>query len=85
MQIGITKVEGLARYSTVSKTIFVYNAINPDTSTQHGRPIAVRYYPDNGIFKTSYFSFPLYLMDNSEGQVQQVFDVMLSWFLNEDN
>ncbi len=82
-QYGISKVEGLARYSNISETMYTFDAINPDTSSQHGRPIAVRYYPENGIYKTSYFCFPIYLMDDSEGDVQHVFDVMLSWFLDE--
>lgn len=83
-QYGVSKVEGLARYSNISETMFIYNAINPDTSSQHARPVAVRYYPENEIYKTSYFCFPLSLMDNSGGDVQHVFDVMLSWFLDEE-
>lgn len=84
-QYGISKVEGLARYTNISETMYAYDAINPDTSSQHGRPVAVRYFPENGIYKTSYFCFPLYLMDDSEGTVQHVFDVMLSWFLDESD
>jgi hypothetical protein len=84
-QYGINKVEVFERNSVNSHTLFTYNAANPDTMVEFQyRPCAVVYQPNNQVYKTSYFSFPLYLMDNSEGQVQTVFDVMLSWFLDEN-
>jgi hypothetical protein len=86
-QYGISKVESLERAGGIvnlSTTLFTYKAINPDTSQFNGLPVAVAYIPENNLFRTSYFSFPLYLMDNSNGEVQHVFDVMLAWFLNDE-
>lgn len=82
-QYGLNKVEVLVRYSVNSTTLFTYRAANPDTMQAFEyMPCAVRYYPENHVYKTSYFSFPLYMMDNSDGQVQTVFTDMLHWFLN---
>lgn len=83
-QYGLNKVEALVRYSVHSTTLFTYRAANPDTMQAFQlMPCAVRYYPENHVYKTSYFSFPLYMMDNSEGQIQAVFTDMLHWFLEE--
>jgi len=84
LQHGINKVEVLIRNSNLSSTIFTYEAANPDTMVQFQfSPCAVRYNPIHHIFKTSYFSFPLYMMDNSAGAVQATFTNMLAWFLEE--
>jgi hypothetical protein len=81
---GINKVEVLARHSAASRTLYTYNAANPDTMQDFQyMPCAVRNYPTNHVYKSSYFSFPLYMMDNSDGQVQAVFNEMLHWFLEE--
>jgi len=87
-QFNLSKVEVMARYSNNSTTLFTYEAINPDTSFQegwpiHAMPVAIRYRPSHGAFKTSIFTIPLYFMDNSGGEVQQVFSTMLAWFLND--
>jgi hypothetical protein len=84
-QVGIGKVEVLERYSNYSQSLFTFGAVNPDTSMFNDLPIAVVYTFPGGLYKTSYFSFPLYLMDNSEDQVQHVFDVMLAWFLTDES
>lgn len=83
-QYGISKVDVVERYGNRSTTLFTFGAINPDTSSYDNLPVAVVYSPASSLYKTAYFSFPLYLMDNSEGQVQHVFDVMLAWFLDEE-
>jgi hypothetical protein len=82
-QFGISKVDVVERHSALSQTLLTYGSVNPDTSAYEDYPIAVRYEPASHLYKTAYFSFPLYLMDNSDGKVQHVFDVMLAWFLNE--
>jgi hypothetical protein len=82
-QFGISKVDVVERTDNFSTTLFTYGAINPDTSRYDNLPVAIIHTPASGLYKTSYFSFPLYLMDNSEGQVQHVFDVMLAWFLDD--
>ena len=85
-QYGINKVSSLVRFSGYSQTLFTYNAAKPDTMPNFdGMPCAVKYFPENEIFKTSYFSFPLFFMDNSNGEVQAVFTDMLAWFLEEDD
>jgi len=84
-QYGLNKVEVLVRNSANSTTLYTYNAANPDTLQDFQyMPCAVRYYPGHHVFKSSYFSFPLYTMDNSEGQVQAIFTELLAWFLEED-
>jgi hypothetical protein len=83
-QFGISKVDVVERHSALSQTLLTYGSVNPDTSAYEDYPIAVVYQPASRLYKTAYFSFPLYLMDNSEGKVQHVFDVMLAWFLNEN-
>ena len=84
-QYGLNKVEVLVRNSARSVSLYTYNAANPDTMQDFQYlPCAVKYYPQHQVFKTSYFSFPLYAMDNSGGQVQAVFTDMLAWFLEED-
>jgi hypothetical protein len=81
-QYGINKVEALLRNGTHSTTLYTYNAANPDTMALfEAMPCAVRYYPTNHVFKSSYFSFPLILLDDSDGQVRAIFDDMLYWFL----
>ena len=83
-QHGVNKVEVLVRSSNASSTIFTYRAANPDTMEQFQfAPCAVRFYPNHHVFKSSYFSFPLYMMDNSSGAVQQTFTNMLTWFLED--
>ncbi|MCP4582324.1 MAG: hypothetical protein GY839_11980 [candidate division Zixibacteria bacterium] len=85
-QIGLNRVETLVRSSAFSSTLFTYNAANPDTMPAlfENMPCAVRYFPEHEVFRSAYFSFPLYFMDNSEGQVQTVFTDMLGWFFEED-
>lgn len=83
-QFGISKVEVLERVGGLSQSLFTFGSINPDTSRYENLPIAVRFEPSSHLYKTAYFSFPLYLMDNSEGKVQHIFDVMLAWFLEDE-
>jgi len=83
-QFGLNKVEVLVRNSNSSITMYTYNAANPDTMQGFQYlPCAVKYDPDHHVFKSSYFSFPLYAMDNSGGQVQEIFTDMLAWFLED--
>ncbi|NLI15318.1 MAG: hypothetical protein GX409_03420 [candidate division Zixibacteria bacterium] len=82
-QFGISKVDVVERSSGLSQTLFTFGSINADTSHYEDLPVAVRFEPTSRLYKTAYFSFPLYLMDNSEGQVQHIFDVMLAWFLDD--
>jgi len=83
-QYGLNKVEVFVRYTT-SVPLFTYQAAQPDTMQNfHDMPCALRFTPDHEVFKTSYFSFPLFMMDNSNGYVQEIFTDMLDWFLNED-
>jgi len=85
LQNGLNKVEAFIRNTARSRTLFTYEAALPDTMTAFQyKPVALRFEPEHELFKTSYFSFPLYMMDNSNGGVQTVFTDMLSWFLTED-
>jgi len=62
-----------------SETIYTYNSIFPNSSSFHGFPVATRY--DSGVFKTSYFSFPLYFI--KEPQAFLAMEEMLTWFFEE--
>lgn len=63
-----------------TESIYKFNAINPSVSgTFHNFPVAVR--RETATLKTSYFSFPLFMMDYDEAA--QIFDTMLTWFLSE--
>ncbi|MCD6163536.1 MAG: hypothetical protein J7K40_14140 [candidate division Zixibacteria bacterium] len=84
-QYGINKVDVFSRFSSHSEGLFKYQAAQPDTMIGfQNMPVALRFFPEHEVFKTSYFGFPLFLMDNSDGDVQDVFTNMLDWFLNED-
>lgn len=68
-------VDFTIRYSS-SQTLYVFRSLYPDTSSFHGFPVAVRY--DGGVFKSSYFSFPLYFFDDAS--TAEVSRQMLGWF-----
>jgi hypothetical protein len=42
--------------------------------------VASRYSADNDLFKTAFFGFPIYFMDNSENQMTDMFMAMIEWF-----
>jgi hypothetical protein len=63
-----------------SEALYKYIAVNPDTSSFHNFPVAMRYNP--GSYKTAYFSFPLYFIQYD--QALQVTTNMLDWFLREN-
>lgn len=73
---GLIGVDNLIRLNDNSETIYRYRALNPDTSHFHNFPVAVRY--DKGTYKTSYFAFPLYFIQQE--QAQAVVNQMLTWF-----
>jgi hypothetical protein len=63
-----------------TEALYRFNAINPGAiGTFHDFPVAVRRETDT--YKTSYFSFPLFLMEYDGAA--QIFNVMLDWFLEE--
>lgn len=76
--VALFGIGSLIRFGD-AETVYTFNSIDPDNSTYHEFPVAVRY--DAGTFKTSYFAFPLYFMD--EEASFQAADAMLSWFLDE--
>jgi hypothetical protein len=83
-QAGLGGVEVIERDSSYSQSLFTFGSVNPDTSVFEDLPIALVCQPRSGLYKTAYFAFPLYFMDNSGDEVQHVFDVMLAWFLDEN-
>ena len=70
-------VDFTIRYSS-SQTLYVFQSLYPD-SLFHGFPVAVRY--DGGVFKSSYFSFPLYFFDDAS--CAEVARQMLGWFFED--
>ncbi len=60
-----------------SEPLYTFQALDPFTSRFHAFPVAARY--DPGTYKTSYFSFPLYFIDQASAQT--VTSNMLEWFL----
>jgi hypothetical protein len=76
---ALPRVERIVRQLN-SETIFKFVSSNPDSvGTFHGFPVATR--RDNGIFKTSYFSFPFFFLPYS--QASTVFNDMMTWYLDE--
>jgi len=78
---ALPKVEFLI-LSSVSETETIYEFIsdNPSASgTFHQLPVAVRW--ETSTFKSSYFCFPLFLMEYDSAA--EAVDVMLEWFLEE--
>lgn len=61
------------------ETVYLYDALEPSTSSYQDFPVAVRY--DAGTYKTSYFAFPLYFIQDA-GAFQAA-EAMLNWFLTE--
>ncbi|MFO7810033.1 MAG: hypothetical protein R6V47_01505, partial [Candidatus Delongbacteria bacterium] len=47
--------------------------------------VATRYVAPGNIFKTAFFAMPTYFLDNSEGQINDMFNTMIDWFdINND-
>ena len=42
--------------------------------------VATRYIEEGNNFRTAFFTIPLYFMNNSEGQVSEMFSKMIKWF-----
>lgn len=61
-----------------SEPLYLFNALH-QTSLFHAFPVANRY--DSGTYKTSYFMFPLYFIEDQSAF--QLGDAMLEWFLGE--
>lgn len=61
------------------ETIYLYDALEPSTSSYQDFPVAVRY--DAGTYKTAYFAFPLYFIEDAAAF--QAAETMLDWFLQE--
>jgi hypothetical protein len=47
---------------------------------QRSGTVAARYAHESGIYKTAFFGFPLYFMDNSSNQMTDMFKAMIDWF-----
>jgi hypothetical protein len=62
-----------------SETVYIFRSVDPNNATYHDFPVAVRY--DAGTYKTSYFAFPLYFIEDAAAF--QAAEVMLDWFLQE--
>ena len=76
--MALPKVEYLMRTSN-AETIYRYVSIDPNTSVLHGFPVAVR--NENAVFKTSYFSFPLFFIKYDQASL--VATEMINWFLEQ--
>jgi len=76
--VAIPKIDRMARGNN-SETIYTFVSVNPGApDTFHGFPVAIR--KDNGIFKSSYFSFHLFFLPY--GQASSIFNNMISWYLD---
>ena len=76
---ALPRVEYLLRRDE-AQTLYVFNSIDPSQpGSFEGFPVAVRY--DSGVFRTSYFSFPLFFIRYN--QATQIASQMLTWFLED--
>jgi len=63
-----------------TQSLYKFQAINSNANgTFHDFPVAVR--RETATLKTSYFAFPLFMMEYDEAE--QIVDIMLDWFLTE--
>jgi hypothetical protein len=60
-----------------SEVIYKYNAVNPDTSDFHGRPVGIIHHGEN--YSTAVLEFPLYYIDD-EQLAFQIFNRILHEF-----
>jgi hypothetical protein len=76
---ALPRVEYLLRRAE-AQTLYVFNSIDPsEPGSFEGFPVAVRF--DSGVFKTSYFSFPIFFIQYD--QASQIANQMLTWFLED--
>lgn len=53
--------------------------------TRRTGTVATRYVSEGDVFRTAFFGLPTYFLDNSDGQVNDMFKTMIEWFeLNND-
>jgi hypothetical protein len=53
--------------------------------TRRSGSVATRYVSEGDVFRTAFFGLPTYFLDNSDGQVSDMFKTMIEWFdINND-
>ncbi len=79
---GLSKVEDNTIGLPVAEAFYLFRNQEGDMTDAEGKPLAIRYKTTS--FRTSYFAFPLFFMDNSEGEVteavRQTLDFMTDKF-----
>ncbi|MBU4486985.1 MAG: hypothetical protein KKD38_08660, partial [Candidatus Delongbacteria bacterium] len=53
---------------------------NSDYITRKSGTIATRYISYSDVYRTAFFAFPMYYMNNDNGEVTQMFKTMIDWF-----
>lgn len=79
---------------TLKHFLWNWNYVTDTLHISDGSPVPVlrrsgsvgtRYIAEGDVFRTAFFSFPLYFLDNSENQVSDMFKAMIDWFdINND-
>ncbi len=68
---------------TLKHSLFLTNKVTGETAgpvLERSGSVAIRYIEENYLFRTAFFTMPLYFMDNSEGQASIMFKAMIEWF-----
>jgi hypothetical protein len=68
---------------TLKHSLVLTNRVTGETAGQvleRSGSVAIRYIEENELFRTAFFTMPLYFMDNSKNQVSEMFKAMIDWF-----
>jgi len=68
---------------TLKHSLILTNRVTGETVGpvfERSGSVAIRYIEENRLFRTAFFTMPLYFMDNSDGQVSEMFKAMIDWF-----
>jgi hypothetical protein len=79
---------------TLKHFLWNWNYLTDTLHISDGSPVPVlrrsgsvgtRYIAEGDVFRTAFFTIPLYFLDNSENQVSDMFKAMIDWFdINND-
>ncbi|HAQ61983.1 TPA: hypothetical protein DCR49_08310 [Candidatus Delongbacteria bacterium] len=53
---------------------------NSGDITRKTGSVATRYVADGDQYRTAFFAFPLFYMNNTNGEVSDMFNAMIDWF-----
>ncbi|MBU4485974.1 MAG: hypothetical protein KKD38_03525, partial [Candidatus Delongbacteria bacterium] len=76
-----TDINGTVYHSLKYTDPVLTDGDNSGDITRKTGAIATRYIADGDHYRTAFFAFPLYYMNNDNGQVSDMFKAMIDWFV----